>query len=76
LSESLPSSRVTSSKIIEMDNDILVFDTIKEEDVITSVLNKLSNNNTHSKMKTVTKIRNKIKAVLITYKIGKQYRSF
>jgi hypothetical protein len=44
--ESSPSCRVTSGEIIDVDNDIPVFDTIKEEDVITSVLNKLRKKNT------------------------------
>jgi hypothetical protein len=44
LLESFPG--LTSGKIIDMDNDILVFNTLIEKDYITSVLNKLSDKNT------------------------------
>jgi hypothetical protein len=36
---------VTSSEIIERDNYVPVYDTIKEEDMITSILNELGEQN-------------------------------
>jgi hypothetical protein len=40
LLESLPSCRITSREIIEVDSGFPVFSTIKEEDMITSLLNR------------------------------------
>jgi hypothetical protein len=46
IAESLPNCRVTPREITETNKDILVFDTIKEEDVTTSVLSETSEKNT------------------------------
>jgi ribosomal protein L17 len=51
--EQLTSCKVTLSKVIKMDNDNLVFNTIKQHDVINNVLNELSDK-TQSTMKTRT----------------------
>lgn len=58
--ESLPSSIANSSKLTEMDNDILIFDTIKEGNMIANVQNELSNRSTQR-----DENENKMKAVLI-----------